>query len=136
MCELCCNPHRLGVDRFICENEDGVLVENARNTVDIDGLMLMASKRYSFAIHEHEKIIGASRENRIKRFVCEKLSELYGVSRTDIVFFVTMNTFAEHWHIHACVKPLCLIKMTGSSIQAGLRVESATDMSVRPRSHA
>jgi len=101
-CEICSNPKRIGVDTFLHKNDFGVLVINRKKLLAFDKKIFDVKMRFSFAIHEHRKNVTKDEENEIKASLSKYIFEKYGYKEgIDFDYFITMNKYSNHWHIHA-----------------------------------
>jgi len=110
-CNICLNPRRRGIDKFILENKYGILVLNQNNILKLKNNIFFVKERYSFAIHEHNKSISPIIEKKIKYHLINYFSLYHNLTiKKDYYFFITMNTIPNHWHIHICLFPFKYIK--------------------------
>lgn len=115
-CDICTNPKRVGIDKFILKNDFGILVLNNNSIIRINNLIFSVKKRFSFAIHDHKKTIHPSLKKKIKQCLSKYLLDEHNLTfKKDFDFFVTMNTCTDHWHIHICLLPIVLIDQTSQS---------------------
>lgn len=109
VCDICDNPYRRGIDSFVLENEQGVLVRNGSNFVHLKNSSREYMVRYSFAIHEHESNLSRKQINSIKKSLVCIFSDRLEFQRNQYIFHLTMNSIPDHWHIHICVLPYKLV---------------------------
>lgn len=111
-CDLCQRKNiTCGRDKFLQENKFGIIVLTGNLETIINGKRYKVKKRISLVLHDHIKKLKHKEEGKIKNLLEKYLYEEFGFKRKkDYDFFITMTTYTDHWHIHACFYPFKTLK--------------------------
>jgi len=109
-CDLCLRKH-LKWDTYLFENNLGIYVINSKPYIKVKGKTYKVKKRFTVQTHEHIKVPPKKDVEKIQKEFIKYLHDKEGLTLgKDYEFFITLSTYPDHWHMHACVFPFKIIK--------------------------
>lgn len=107
-CNLCTrNNIESGKDKLLYEDSFCYIVENGNTCLLINDITMFARKRITLILKEHKGCISNKEQVLVNSTLTNFMSTEFKLNEEiDYFLKITMNTYQDHYHIHAYVLPL------------------------------
>lgn len=106
-CNLCIKYDiSSGKDRLVYEDSFCHIVDNGTTNLDINGKIVFAKKRFSLVINKHKKHLTEKERSLVYSTLTDFMRRKFKLKENSDYFLkVTMNTYPNHYHLHAYIPP-------------------------------